>query len=73
MERMIKTFIHNEENNVYVLNISDKVSPTTIRTIMNMLLQEEEKMHTQRDNQNVQAPPNQPPPVGGLEEVRDNQ
>ena len=41
MERMIKTFIHNEENNVYVLNISDKVSPTTIRTIMNMLLQEE--------------------------------
>jgi|TARA_S200002703_G_scaffold133747_1_gene121984 hypothetical protein len=70
MERMIKTFIHNEENNVYVLNISDKVSPTTIRTIMNMLLQEEEKMHTQRDNQNTQAPPlNQPPPTGGLESV----
>jgi hypothetical protein len=68
MERMIKTFIHNEENNVYVLNISDKVSPTTIRTIMNMLLQEEEKIHAQRDNQNIQ-----PPPVGGLEEVRDNQ
>ena len=70
MERMIKTFIHNEENNVYVLNISDKVSPTTIRTIMNMLLQEEEKMHTQRDNQNTQVPPlTQPPPTGGLENV----
>ena len=61
MQRIIKTFIHNEENGVYVINISDYTSPVTIRKIMNMLLEEEERQFTQ-------SPPlNQPPPAGGLE------
>lgn len=57
MQRIIKTFIHNEENGVYVINISDHTSPVTIRKIMNMLLEEEERQFTQ------------PPPTGGLESV----
>ena len=59
--RIIKTFIHNEENGVYVINISDKVTSQTIRKIMNMLLEEEEK------TQNINViPDNIPPPTGGL-------
>lgn len=56
MQRIIKTFIHNEDNGVYAFNISDKISASTLRNIMNLLLQEEEKQNTV-----------QPPPVGGLE------
>lgn len=66
MQRIIKTFIHNEDNGVYVLNISDKISASTLRNIMNLLLQEEEKQNVQ------QVPTPQPPPVGGLEGVRDS-
>jgi len=66
MQRIIKTFIHNEDNGVYVLNISDKISASTIRNIMNLLLQEEEKQNAQ------QVPSPQPPPVGNLEGVRDS-
>lgn len=47
MRRIIKTFIHNEENGLYVLNISDNISAATLRNIMNMLLQEEEKLSQQ--------------------------
>jgi len=57
MQRIIKTFIHNEENSVYVLNVSDKISSSTLRNIMNLLLQEEEKHNT------TQPPPDPNSPV----------
>lgn len=69
MERIIKTFIHNEDNGVYVLNVSDKISASTLRSIMNMLLQEEEKQNVSPSFQPQNTPTPQPPPVGGLENV----
>lgn len=44
MEKIIKTLVHNQENSVYAITVSDKINTQTLRRIVNLLMEEEERI-----------------------------
>lgn len=44
MEKIIKTLVHNQENSVYAITVSDKINTQTLRRIFNLLMEEEERI-----------------------------
>ena len=44
MQKIIKTLVHNQENSVYAITVSDKINTQTLRRIFNLLMEEEERL-----------------------------
>jgi hypothetical protein len=50
MEKIIKTLVHNQENSVYAITVSDKINTQTLRRIFNLLMEEEERLVSEGDS-----------------------